>query len=70
MFVAQHDASDHVPVIASLLERWVSQGDAITGPAHAKIGEGIDRLVRATQLRYAVVADLARSIRFQRSSSR
>jgi acetyl/propionyl-CoA carboxylase alpha subunit len=66
VFLAQHGASDHVPVIASLLERWVSQGDADNGPARAEIGEAIERLVRATQLRYPIVADLARSIRFQR----
>ena len=37
----------------------------MTGPAREQIGEVIDRLVVATQLRYPALGDLARSIRFQ-----
>ena len=65
LFLAQQGASDHVPVVASLLERWLGQNESPTGSAREEIGEVIDRLVTATRLRYPVVGDLARSIRFQ-----
>jgi acetyl/propionyl-CoA carboxylase alpha subunit/acetyl-CoA carboxylase carboxyltransferase component len=65
VFLAQQRAGDHVPVITSMLERWLGQGEAATGSARDEIGEVIDRLVGATQLRYPVVGDLARSIRFR-----
>ncbi|MBA3797531.1 MAG: ATP-grasp domain-containing protein [Geodermatophilaceae bacterium] len=65
VFLAHQRAGDHVPVVASLLERWLGQGDAVTESARDEVGEVIDRLVTATQLRYPAVGDLARSIRFQ-----
>ncbi len=65
VFLAQQGAADHVPVVASLLKRWLGQSESVTGSARDEIGEVIDRLISATQLRYPVVGDLARSIRFQ-----
>jgi len=65
LFLAQQGASDHVPVVASLLERWLGQNESPTGSAREEIGDVIDRLVTATRLRYPVVGDLTRSIRFQ-----
>ena len=65
VFLAQQRAADQVPVVAALLEHWLSEGDALTGPALDEVGEILDRLVGATQLRYPVVGDLTRSIRFQ-----
>jgi acetyl/propionyl-CoA carboxylase alpha subunit/acetyl-CoA carboxylase carboxyltransferase component len=65
VFLAQQGATDKVSVVASLLDRWLSQSESLSGPAREEIGEVIDRLVSATQLRYPVVRDLARSIRFE-----
>ncbi len=65
VFLAQHGAADHAPVVALLLERWLSRGESVAGGAREEIGEVIERLIGATQLRYPVIGDLARSIRFQ-----
>jgi acetyl/propionyl-CoA carboxylase alpha subunit/acetyl-CoA carboxylase carboxyltransferase component len=64
VFLAQQRAGGHVPVVVSVLERWLGQGEAVSGPAREQIGVVIDRLVNATQLRYPAVGDLARSLRF------
>jgi acetyl/propionyl-CoA carboxylase alpha subunit/acetyl-CoA carboxylase carboxyltransferase component len=65
VFLAQQRSADQIPVVAALLERWLMEGEMSTGPAHAEIGEVLDRLIVATQLRYPAVGDLARSIRFR-----
>jgi len=65
LFLAQQRAPDHIPVIAALLERWLDRSDAVTVSDPDEIGEVIDRLVSATQLRYPALGDLTRSIRFQ-----
>jgi acetyl/propionyl-CoA carboxylase alpha subunit/acetyl-CoA carboxylase carboxyltransferase component len=66
VFLAQERAADQVPVVTSLLERWLRQDDVSTGPAALdRIGEVLDRLIVATQLRYPALGDLARSIRFR-----
>jgi len=64
-FLAQQGAADQAPVIAALLERWLVEGEAWTGPARDEMKEVLDRLIVATQLRYPTVGDLARSIRFR-----
>jgi len=64
-FLAQQRAADQTPVVAALLERWLVEGDAFTGPARDEMKEVLDRLIVATQLRYPTVGDLARSIRFR-----
>ncbi len=65
VFLAQQRAADHVPVVAALLERWLEDGDTLSGPRRDEVGEVLERLIAATQLRYPAVGDLARSIRFQ-----
>ena len=65
IFLAQQRAADHVPVVAALLERWLTHPEGLTGPARDEIGEVIDRLVIATQLRYPAVGNLTRSVRFR-----
>ncbi len=65
VFLAQQRAADHVPVVVSLLERWLEQRDSLIGADRDEVGEVLDRLVGATQLRYPVVGDLTRSIRFE-----
>ena len=65
LFLARERASDQVPVVAALLERWLGQDGASTDPVTEEIGEVLDRLIVATQLRYPALGDLARSIRFR-----
>ena len=64
VFLAQQRAGDHLPVVATLLERWLGQGEALAGTELEEVGEVVDRLVNATRLRYPTLGDLARSIRF------
>jgi len=65
VFLAQASAADQTPVVAALLQRWLDEPEASTGPARDEMREVLDRLISATQLRYPTVGDLARSIRFR-----
>ena len=65
VFLAQQRAADHVPVVATLLRRWLDDSEPLTGAAKDDVGEVIDRLVGATQVRYPALGDLTRSLRFQ-----
>ena len=64
IFLAQQRVRTHLPVVTALLERWL--GEARPGePLCERARVLLDRLVVATQLRFPVVGDLARSIRFR-----
>ncbi len=65
VFLAQQRAADHVPVVAALLQRWLDGGEDVPEAELDRIGEVIERLVVATQLRYPTLGDLSRSIRFR-----
>jgi acetyl/propionyl-CoA carboxylase alpha subunit/acetyl-CoA carboxylase carboxyltransferase component len=65
VFLAQQRATDQLPVVTALLERWLLDAAPAVGPARDEIGEVLERLIVATQLRYPVVGELARSIRFR-----
>ncbi|MDQ5831987.1 MAG: fused acetyl/propionyl-CoA carboxylase subunit alpha/methylmalonyl-CoA decarboxylase subunit alpha, partial [Actinomycetota bacterium] len=65
VFLAQQRAAEQIPVIAALLQRWLAEGESNTGPARDEIGEVLDRLIVATQLRFPSLGALARSIRFR-----
>ena len=65
IFLAQERAADQVPVVASLLERWFVDGAELADETREQLAEVLDRLVVAAQLRYPVVGDLARRIRFR-----
>ena len=64
IFLAQQRAASQLPAVTALLDRWLA-GGVPTGPARAEVGEVLDRLVVATQLRYPAVGDLARAVRFR-----
>ena len=49
----------------ALLQRWMTEPAPPTPVADAAAREVLDRLVLATQLRFPVVGDLARSVRFR-----
>jgi acetyl/propionyl-CoA carboxylase alpha subunit/acetyl-CoA carboxylase carboxyltransferase component len=64
IFLAQPAAPSHQHVVTTLLQRWLTEAlpdDELAEQAR----EVLDRLVTATQLRYPVIGDLARSARFR-----
>ncbi|KRC53836.1 MULTISPECIES: carboxyl transferase domain-containing protein [unclassified Nocardioides] len=62
IFLAQQHPSD-VDIAVGILQRWL--GDPPPAAEDAAAARALlERMVRATQLRFAVVGDLARSIRF------
>ncbi|MFT4216953.1 MAG: carboxyl transferase domain-containing protein [Micropruina sp.] len=64
IFLAQQRFASDLKVITSLLERWITEPapqPQVASHARAEL----ERLVRATQRRFPVVGDLARSIRFR-----
>ncbi len=64
VFLAQQRIENQVPIIAALLQRWLTdKGDPTAAPA--ELTEVLDRLVVATQVRFPVIGDLARNIRFR-----
>ncbi len=65
IFLAQQRATTQLPAVSALLERWLAAGALPSGPTRADVGEVLDRLVVATQLRYPAVGDLARAVRYQ-----
>ncbi|HET7303267.1 MAG TPA: carboxyl transferase domain-containing protein [Segeticoccus sp.] len=63
MFLAQQRTAPDVAIGSGLLERWSREpapGAQLAGAAR----DALDRLARASQRRFPVVADLARSVRF------
>jgi acetyl/propionyl-CoA carboxylase alpha subunit/acetyl-CoA carboxylase carboxyltransferase component len=63
IFLAQQRASADAMVVAALLRAWLREpppGEALREPS----GLALERLVAATQLRFPVVADLARGVVF------
>ena len=64
IFLAQQRTASDVAVVTTLLQQWVAEEAPETEIAD-EVREVLDRLVLATQLRFPVVGDLARSIRFR-----
>ena len=65
VFLAQQRVGDHTGVITALLESWQARAAVLVVEAPERLAEVLERLIRATQLRYPVVGELARSVRFQ-----
>ncbi|TQK70281.1 carboxyl transferase domain-containing protein [Nocardioides sp. SLBN-35] len=63
IFLAQQHPSD-VDIAVGVLQRWLSTPPPPPAEEQAEARALLERLVRATQLRFAVVGDLARSVRF------
>jgi acetyl/propionyl-CoA carboxylase alpha subunit/acetyl-CoA carboxylase carboxyltransferase component len=64
IFLAQQRTVPDVQLATELLQRWIAESppvEELAGPAR----DLLERLVRATQLRFPVVGDLARSTRFR-----
>ncbi|MDQ1745018.1 MAG: hypothetical protein QOE23_3357, partial [Pseudonocardiales bacterium] len=64
IFLAQPGAPAHLRLVTSLLQQWMLD-DAPDDEIADQVRDVLERLVAATQLRYPVVGDLARSVRFR-----
>lgn len=64
VFLAQQRSAPDVMLATSLLQRWLVE-PCPEPPLDQAAREVLDRLVVATQLRFPVVGDLARSVRFR-----
>ncbi len=64
VFLAQQRSAPDVALAASLLQRWISEPRP-EEPLDLAARDLLDRLALATQLRFPVVGDLARSVRFR-----
>ncbi len=63
-FLAQQRSAPDVLLATALLQRWIDEAPP-SGPLEGEARTVLDRLVVATQLRFPVVGDLARSVRFR-----
>ncbi len=64
IFVAQQRSAPEVAVATAVLGRWIDEASP-TGELAGQARALLERLGRATQLRFPVVGDLARSVRFR-----
>ena len=64
VFLAQQRSAPEVSMATSILQRWLVE-PAPEASEEAAARELLDRLVSATQLRFPIVGDLARSVRFR-----
>jgi len=64
VFLAQQRIENQAPIIAALLQRWLTDHDG-RDPADHELTAVLDRLIVATQVRFPVIGDIARNIRFR-----
>src|SRR6478735_1108232 len=64
IFLAQQRSAPEVALASAVLGRWIDEPPP-TGELAVRARQLLERLGRATQLRYPVVGDLARSVRFR-----
>ncbi|MGY1823117.1 ATP-binding protein [Geodermatophilus sp. SYSU D00079] len=64
VFLGQQRVADQLPAVLALLDRWLT-AELPADPVRSQVGEVLDRLVVATQLRYPSVGDLARAVRYR-----
>jgi hypothetical protein len=63
IFMALQTAGSHLRAVTAVLRQWLTQPTP-QGPVAGLAHQALDELVIASQLRYPVVGDLARSVRF------
>ena len=64
LFLALQRMENQVPVITALLGRWLT-ADEVPAASTNTVGEVLERLIVATQVRYPVIGDIARNLRFR-----
>jgi acetyl/propionyl-CoA carboxylase alpha subunit/acetyl-CoA carboxylase carboxyltransferase component len=65
IFLAQQRAGSCVVVITALLQQWLTEAPPRDGGQRQTVVQALEHLIRATQLRFPVVGDLARSLVFR-----
>ena len=65
VFLAQQRSAPDVQLVMALLQQWMNEPVPADPGLAATAREVLDRLVLATQLRFPIVGDLARSVRFR-----
>ncbi|MGQ0464441.1 MAG: ATP-binding protein [Sporichthyaceae bacterium] len=63
VFLALERTESQIPVVNALLERWMDVADVTA--AHDALAEVLERLMVATQIRYPLIADTARTVRYR-----
>ncbi|WP_174264327.1 ATP-binding protein [Phytoactinopolyspora halotolerans] len=64
IFLAQQRAGAEATVISELLQQWLTE-EPPPGELRQTVAESLERLIVATQLRFPVIGDLARSLEFR-----
>ena len=64
LYLALQRIDNQVPVVAGLLERRLTDQPPTSDTASA-VSDVLDRLISATQVRYPVIGDIARNLRFR-----
>jgi acetyl/propionyl-CoA carboxylase alpha subunit/acetyl-CoA carboxylase carboxyltransferase component len=64
IFLAQQRASADAAIITALLQQWLTETPPGNG-LQQTVGQALERLIVATQLRFPVIGDLARSLVFR-----
>ncbi|HEY8454827.1 MAG TPA: carboxyl transferase domain-containing protein [Actinopolymorphaceae bacterium] len=64
IFLAQQRSTPDVLLVTAVLQAWIEEPRPAP-PLDSQVHDVLDRLVLATQLRFPVVGDLARSVRFR-----
>ncbi len=67
VFLALARGDAQTPVVTALLERWLAADDLFIPDQQVndELAEVLERLVSATRIRYPLIGDLARSVRFR-----
>jgi acetyl/propionyl-CoA carboxylase alpha subunit/acetyl-CoA carboxylase carboxyltransferase component len=64
IFLAQQRATSDAAVITGLLQQWLTEAPP-AGELRQTVGQALERLIVATQVRFPVIGDLARSLVFR-----
>ena len=64
LFLALQRMENQVPVITALLGRWLTT-DQVPAASTSTLTEVLQRLIEATQVRYPVIGDISRNLRFR-----
>ncbi len=64
VFLAQKRVASDVPIVLGILDRWLAEPAPNDGRASSARAD-LERILRATQLRFPAVGDLTRSVRFR-----
>ncbi|GAB2998816.1 ATP-grasp domain-containing protein [Amycolatopsis acidiphila] len=64
IFLAQQRAGADAAVVTALLQQWLTEAPP-GGELRQTVGQALERLIVATQLRFPVIGDLARSLVFR-----